>query len=86
MNICLCIGGAPWEEEVTDKYCANSNVFVDVSNQIQCQEKCEAISTCPGISYSHKAGSTHYCYVCKDDVLTTSGNDFGFYRKPDIKN
>ena len=53
-----------------------------MSNQIQCQGKCEAISPCKGISYSHKAGSTNYCYVCKDDVLSNASNDFGFYRNP----
>ena len=65
-----------------DKGCLNNNAFSDVSNQIECQEKCEAISTCPGISYSYGAGSTQYCYVCIDDVLSDITNDFGFYRKP----
>ena len=80
INICFCIGGSLWAEEATDKYCANSNVFTDVSSQIQCQGKCDAISTCPGISYSHT--STDYCYVCKDEVLSYAFADFGFYRKP----
>ena len=82
INICFCLGGGLWVKEATDKYCANSNSFADVSNQIQCQGKCEAISTCEGISYGHKAGYTHYCYVCNDDVLSNHRYDFGFYRKP----
>ena len=81
INIYFCIG-ILWEKEATDTYCANSNKLTDVSNQNQCQEKCEAISTCPGISYSYKAGSTTYCYVCLNDVLSSAVNDFGFYRKP----
>ena len=47
--------------------------------QLECQSKCEAISTCPGISYSSKAGQSH-CYVCKRDDLSSAANDYGFFR------
>ena len=65
-----------------DKGCHNVDYFFDVSNQMECQAKCEAIVACPGIAYSHKIGFTHYCAVCNSNVLLNGGNNFGFYRKP----
>ena len=64
-------------------YCTEyfEGYFADVSNQIQCQTKCAAISACIGVSYSHKPGNENYCYVCKSDGLTYTAT-FGFYRKP----
>ena len=66
-------------EEETDKYCYYSDLFRGVLTQLECQSKCEAISTCPGISYSSKAGQSH-CYVCKRDDLSSAANDYGFFR------
>ena len=76
--------GELWEEEATDKYCPNNDVFTGVSTQTECQIKCDAISVCPGISYSRKAGQSH-CYVCRDDVLSPAGSSYGFYRKGNSK-
>lgn len=79
----LLLLGKFWPEETEDKYCPNSQTFKDVSNQAECQDKCEAQSSCVGISYSHQdAANRTWCYVCKDDVLRGAANDFGFYRRP----
>ena len=71
-----------WEEEIPDMYCVNQTTYTGVSNQIECQRKCETIGVCLGISYSYKIGFTHFCLVCMTDVLTTDIDYMGFYRKP----
>ena len=64
-----------------NRYCANSTVHRNVTTQIDCQELCEAVVGCPGISYSNKNEMTHLCYVCHDEILSVAGNDFGFYKR-----
>ena len=56
----------------------------DVTNQGQCQQRCESKSNCVGISYSQLVEKAHWCAVCYDDDLESSGYDFGFYRRPGI--
>ena len=75
-----------WTEESRDKWCPNSEVSQGVTTQEGCQKKCKAESACVGISYSHKDEvNRRYCYMCWDDVLKSSFNDFGFYRRPGKK-
>ena len=74
-----------WIEETEKRYCPNHILPMnngDVANQIECQEACYQRVDCVGISYSHKTGSTGWCYRCLDDVLEYADNGFGFYRKP----
>ena len=63
----------------------------DVTDQLECQDKCKLESECVGISYSHKINQTGWCYICLDDdltgydedkELTGALNDFGFYKRP----
>ena len=74
-----------WIEETEKRYCPNHITPMnngDVANQIECQLACNQRVDCIGISYSHKTGSTGWCYKCLDDVLEYADNGFGFYRKP----
>ena len=71
-----------WKNEATDAYCPDNLASSDVSNQYECQQKCEAADICVGITYSYKSISTHWCYVCLNDGLSNTGNEFGFYRRP----
>ena len=59
------------------------NLERDYNGQIQCQLKCAHNPLeydCVGIIYSNMKGFTHYCALCKNDILTNSTNGFGFYR------
>ena len=76
--------GSLWREEAEDKYCTNHDASNDVTNQLQCQQRCESKSNCIGISYSHKVGNTQHCYVCYDNTFASAANDFGFYRRSGI--
>ena len=74
-----------WIEETEKRYCPNHITPMndgDVANQIECQLACNQRVDCIGISYSHKTGSTGWCYRCLNDVLEYADNGFGFYRKP----
>ena len=73
-----------WPEEVKDKVCENfgEKIFDDVSSQQECQQRCIGKIGCVGISYSHDDDESEYCYVCMDDNLKKSRNNFGFYRRP----
>ena len=63
--------------------CEDYDLFYAVPTQIECQSKCEEISGCKGISYTHKLDTIfkHFCYVCMNDVLKSANYGFGFYRK-----
>ena len=75
-----------WNKEASNKYCPNYVFESSVSTQGDCQALCEAKSEseCVGISYSHKRGFTAYCDLCKDDILTSASDEFGFYRRPEV--
>ena len=75
-----------WSKEAANTWCPNSVVDRSINTQGGCQALCEAKSRleCVGISYSHKGGSTDYCYLCNDDTTESSVNEFGFYRRPGI--
>ena len=67
-----------------DKYCSNSVRYDDVTGQLECQQICEEEIECVGILYSYKNNYTNLCYVCWNDHLSSSRNNFGFYRRPGI--
>ena len=54
MKICFCKGVTLWKEDKPDTICNKVGRRQDASNQAECQKKCEAITTCPGIVYSYK--------------------------------
>ena len=75
-----------WLQTFANKFCGNyirpANKY-EVSSQLECQKLCNKRADCVGISYSHKPGSTGYCYKCLDDkMFHDPGNWFGFYKKP----
>jgi len=79
-----------WLQTFANKFCGNyirpANKY-EVSSQLECQKLCNKRADCVGISYSHKPGSTGYCYKCLDDIMFHDpGNWFGFYKKPDYFN
>ena len=51
-------------------------------SQLDCQELCQKNFGCVGISYSH---TDRGCYTCKDSILSTAINDYGFYKNPGDK-
>ena len=61
-------------------WCPNNIHQSDVTDQYQCQSLCKPNTGCVGIAYSHKEEITHHCYLCNDDLVEPSDNDFGFYR------
>ena len=65
-----------------DMYCVDGTWIGKVSNQYECQTKCESNHDCVGISYTNKPGVLSGCYVCMNADLSTASNDYGFYRKP----
>ena len=73
-----------WALEASDVWCPNYAMDRSVNTQGGCQALCEAKSEldCVGIVYSHKVGNTDYCYLCTNDMIEYSGNEFGFYRRP----
>ena len=72
-----------WSREVNDGYCRNSVKDSSVKTQEVCQAFCEANGrlNCVGIVFSHTT-KNKVCFMCKDDVITNSGDGFGFYRRP----
>ena len=75
-----------WAEEARDQRCRDYIEPVtqnDVRNQFECQLNCTARVDCVGILYSYKEAISGWCYMCLDDNLSSAGNNFGFYRKPD---
>jgi len=89
-----------WKEEIKDKFCTDNfteyifnslsslNDYKDyakLQNQIRCQEECLKNVACVGISYSPKDYLDNKCYVCTDDILSTSPAGFGFYRRPECE-
>ena len=73
-----------WIKAASNKGCFNHVLETSVNTQDGCQALCESKtrSECVGISYSHKIGNTDYCYLCRDDTLTSVIKEFGFYRRP----
>ena len=69
--------------EAEGKYCENylKPATNDTENQQTCQELCLEHNACIGISYSYKQNQRNWCYICLDDHLNKSRNDFGFYRR-----
>ena len=87
MNSYFC-SAELWSEESMNKYCPNLKTSEHVSNQYECQAKCEAEESCVGISYvdndqlQSNAHSGHGCFVCNDDTLVYGSGGYGFYRRP----
>ena len=77
--------GTFWSLEAGGMWCRNSTRTTESSKkpQLACQNRCEALSRldCVGIVVS---ANTKYCYLCEDDVMASSGNGEGFYRRPGI--
>ena len=71
-----------WSETDPKKRCPNHDITARVTTQQECQTNCVSDSECVGIVYSNKAGYTDVCYICKDDNLLETGNNFGFYKRP----
>ena len=71
-----------WSETDPKKRCPNHDITARVTTQQECQANCVSDSECVGIVYSNKGGYTDVCYICKDDNLLATGNNFGFYRRP----
>ena len=83
-DIVLLLGA--WKEEANDKSCPNNHKNNTNVTQIECQNLCKQNSACVGISYSTKLetlahNSESNCYICKDDELERTANEFGFYRR-----
>ena len=76
--------GVLWSEEEADAWCPSNVIDKSINTQGECQALCEAKSgsECVGITYSHKVGTTHFCYMCTDDTTAYSMNKFAFYRRP----
>ena len=79
-----------WPLEGKDMICSNyeyKNLQRAYNGLIQCQIKCinHKEFDCVGILYSNMKGFTHYCALCKDDVLKDATNGFGFYRNVESK-
>ena len=70
-----------WIEEAPNMKCTTYTKTASVDTQQECQSNCAQDPECVGILYSYKLGSTHHCYVCKDDNLLEATNNFGFYRR-----
>ena len=71
-----------WIKEAADKYCPNRDYFTDVSNKIECQDKCLSNPECVGIAYSTVPGNENICMTCKDERLVINFYGTGFYRRP----
>ena len=65
-----------------DKVCSSNEQFSDVSNQMECQDKCRLTDSCVGIVYSDTV--QEFCITCNNEVLDDVGNNFSFYKRPGI--
>ena len=81
LAIFLLVVVVVWVEELPNTMCSTFTQTAPVATQQECQSNCAQDSECVGILYSYKLGSTHHCYVCKDDNLLEATNNFGFYRR-----
>ena len=68
--------------QAKNKYCKNSFLHTNISNQNDCQSLCLGTIACAGIAYSNNGASSSLCYICKDDILSFADNWFAFYRRP----
>ena len=82
LAIFLLVVVVVWVEELPNTMCSTFTETAPVATQQECQSNCAQDSECVGILYSYKLGSTHHCYVCKDDNFLEATNHFGFYRRP----
>ena len=75
-----------WNKTASYKYCFSYVLERSTNTLAGCQALCEAKreSECVGISYSHKIGRSDYCYLCKDDKLSSVDSEYVFYRRPGI--
>ena len=73
-----------WTKEISNKYCKSNIYDGKVYGQLACQKLCEADSGCVGVTWTQAVSSG--CFICQDDMLSNSGNDYGFYRRPLGKN
>ena len=72
-----------WSREKRDVSCRNHVKDRSVKTQEVCQAFCLANDrlNCVGIVFSHTTKNA-VCFMCKDDVITFSGDGFDFYRRP----
>ena len=74
-----------WDKTVEDKYCLHSDSHRNVSNQEECQSLCMNLgydrTFCVGIAYSYKPSYRQYCYLCRNDVLSSNEYGYAFYRR-----
>ena len=72
---------------IPDKWCSN-NVYGgkfnnDSTDELACQNLCEADSGCFGFVSNIKDMPQNYkCFLCQDDELSDSTSNFEFHRKP----
>lgn len=70
-----------WSKKNTKHHCPFFK-FEPVSNQQECQAKCDTAPQCVGISYSTAIGFESDCFLCDSTSVTKNKNQFGFYPKP----
>ena len=79
------LAGEKWKKSASNKYCENYDMKY-VKNQLDCQFLCEVEYQfdCVGITYTitHDTHWDQRCFLCKDDILTSSRLRRHFYRRP----
>ena len=73
-----------WPEETPNKLCMNMKNGKELDH-LPCQNLCEADAGCVGISVTQTRNdyvTQTKCFLCQDDILSTAGANYGFYRKP----
>jgi (2Fe-2S) ferredoxin len=68
-----------WPVDSLNQFCKEREIDQTVNDRLECQTKCG--DGCVGIAYSDKEELSQYCYICHDDTLIPSSNDFHFYAK-----
>ena len=72
-----------WPRVGENKYCTGHQLANRdaVENQKDCQDQCELVNDCVGITYSNRPGNSKYCYVCLNEELRDASNGFSFYKR-----
>ena len=71
-----------WAEEASNMICTEIVNSTYVTNQQECEVKCLQALKCVGIFYSYKFDKGSLCGICKNDILVSARNEYGFYRRP----
>ena len=72
-------------KEGQNMWCQNNKRKLKVTDQLACQTLCEADFGCVGVAWSDQTGMGT-CYLCQDDILSQTGNNYWFYRRPQGNN